>query len=420
MARPAVLGLDAERFRDKSRALGPSLVMRRLFLFSSFFVFSSVLVACNAQVLDVGNDVSSKTPPTLGTAPDGRSVEIPPKTDTSWFPTTACTPVGPTPKVIVNRKYLSARGLVADGDTLWFIGNDTTDSSLGVTGVWRVGVAGAAAPIQQDASGYNGGPFTIFGSELAYVRVEHQGSGGEADPRREVIVLRDKATNAERTLKNPRTTTYVGGLNAHASGLYWSSREYRADKPSSISRFTSTETELATLDNYSSIVTDGVDVYFTRWERNDDGGYEIRFEAVPIAGGAPRVLRRMAYGTQLFWAVVGVDGNELYFTQESTTEGGTIGAGDIRAIRKDGTNERVVVSNERFSGGIVLDPDYLTWTAGDEQQTIKRVRVTGGAVERIEGPGSIRYVNGGITVDRCNLYWAVVNPPAIYARSRLP
>ena len=391
--------------------------MTRFFFSSALFLTSTLVAACNAQVLDVGSDTNDK--PTLGTAPDGRPVEIPPKSDTSWFPTTACTPVGPTPKLLVKQKYLSARGLVADGDTLWFTGNDTTDSSFGVTGIWRVSVSGGTDPARHDAPGYNGGLFTIFGQELAYVRVEHQGTGGEADPKREAIVLRDKTTNAERTLKNPRTTTFVSGLRAHASGLYWSSREYRADKPSSISRFTGTETELATLDNYSGIVTDGVDVYYTRWDLLDDSSYEIRFEAVPIAGGAPRVLRRMKYGSQLHWGILGVDGNEVYFTEESTSEGGTIGAGDIRAIKKDGTNERVVVSNQKYGIGIALDPDYLTWNDQDEQQTIKRVRVTGGSVERIEAPGSTRYVDS-ITADRCNLYWSVVNPPAIYARSRLP
>jgi hypothetical protein len=55
----------------------------------------------------------------------------------------------------------------------------------------------------------------------------------------------------------------------------------------------------------------------------------------------------------------------------------------------------------------------------DAQQTIVRVSRKGGAVERIVPGAPNRWVSA-LAVDRCNIYWAVSNPAAIYARSRLP
>jgi hypothetical protein len=48
-----------------------------------------------------------------------------------------------------------------------------------------------------------------------------------------------------------------------------------------------------------------------------------------------------------------------------------------------------------------------------------RVSRKGGAVERIVPGAPNRWVSA-LAVDRCNIYWAVSNPAAIYARSRLP
>jgi hypothetical protein len=59
------------------------------------------------------------------------------------------------------------------------------------------------------------------------------------------------------------------------------------------------------------------------------------------------------------------------------------------------------------------------WTDQDAQQTIVRVHRAGGALERIVPGEANRWVSA-LAVDRCNIYWAVENPSAIYARSRLP
>gem|GEM_PF-5613603 len=394
--------------------------------FPAFLAVVCLLPACGAQVLDVGaTDRGSSNDPSDPAAGPGASSGA--GDDSSWFPTTACTPVGQAPKLVLDRRYLSARGLVADGATLYFEGNDTETLSSGVRGVYSLTLSGTNAGIatKVDLAGASG-RFTLHGDALAFVRVLDPGGTNEENPRKEAIVLRDRKSGAETVLANPRSTTYVNAMLPHASGLYWTSREYRADKPASIVRMAPGATsgvELATIDNATGLVADGHDVFYVRWVRDELGKHEIRIEAVPADGGTPRVLRRMAYDSRKFWSLVGVDTKELYFTEENTDASGTIGAGSVVAIPKDASDllgGRIVVEGQRFSGSPVLDPDYVTWIDQEAQAVIRRVPRSGGAVQRLAGTeDSLRYVQG-LTVDRCNVYWSVVNPPAIYAVNRIP
>ncbi|MBX3190469.1 MAG: hypothetical protein KF819_25945 [Labilithrix sp.] len=382
----------------------------------SFILLATLTAACGAKVLDVGS--TGATGPSQG-IPGGPAV----KDDGAWFPESACVPVGPTPKVLFTEKYLSTRFLLPDGETLWFDGHDTADTTLGVNRVYRVPTAGGAAT-RVDVEGYHGGAFGFWDGKLAYVKRLYEGSGSGLDPRKEVVALLDRASGAETLIPNPGATTYVSGLRLHATGIYWVSREWRADKPQSISRWTpSGPIELTSIENASGTLTDGREIFYLRFERLDDGSHEIRIEAVPVDGGVPRVLRRMPYANTEHYGIVGVDGVELYFTIERTTQGGTIQDGDILAMPKSAVEgsgpERVVTKEQWFGYGVTMDPDHLSWVDQKDQATIVRVRRDGtGATERIEGPGPTRYVQT-LAADRCNLYWSVVNPPAIYARTRV-
>ena len=377
---------------------------------------------CGAQVLDVGSGGNGST----GSSTNGRSDPSAPAENDggpdSWFPTTACTPVGPALKLVLQQDALEPRSLVADGDSVWFEGNDTTTSSIGVRGVYRVPVAGGAATPFPLASYSN--RFGLWDGSVVYVRLDHDGST-EADPRRESLVLHDRTTHAEQVLPNPGQSTYVDGLHLHPTGVYWSSREYRGDRPIAISRFVPAGAPgagpamLTQLDNYSRIVTDGKDVFYVRYVRSGVGSptTDIRIEAVPVAGGAPRVLRTIPYGNR-FLAVIAVDAGELYFTDQETTDTGTILTGDIRALPKNataGAPDRILTTGQTFSWDIRVDPDFVSWS---ERNAIVRVPRLGGPVERITMPTDTRYISS-LAVDRCNLYWSVVNPPAIYARSRV-
>lgn len=366
-------------------------------------------------MLDVGSD---GTPAQGGVPP----AVVRPTDD--WFPQEgSCTPAGPTAKLVAEPATdRDVRGLVPGDGSLLFDAMETNSQAV-IMHLGLVDVPSKAPPIEIPLEGFRG-LAGILGDALVYVRTTHAGDGTKLDPLVEEVVLHDRNKSTQTIVPNPRTTTYVSAVAVHRSGVYWLSREWSATAPASISRWipaTSTATELTTLENHSSIVTDGADVYYVRWDRQAAGTIELRIEAVSAAGGVPRILRRMPYDAKLFYSVVAVDDQELYFTQQSTTNGGAIGAGDLRAMKKDGSGERVVASGQNFGPvSVRIDPDYLTWTDQDAQQTIVRVRRSGGAVERIAGaPEPNRWVSA-LAVDRCNMYWAVENPPAIYARSRLP
>jgi hypothetical protein len=380
-------------------------------------------LACGAQVLDVGS--TGKPGDTTGTAPGtGNTSGASPGASSdpnAWFPSSACTAVGPTAKLLYTpAPTFDVRNLTPDGEQLWFdsydFGAQTANGHLA-----SLPVAGGA-PTPLELTGFRGMAGIFGGQQLVYIRITHEGNGTKEDPRREEVVLRDRTTGATTVLPNPRSTTYVEGVRVHPTGIYWTSREWDAMVPSAISRWdTATSAELTNTRNYSSVVTDGKDVFYTRWDDHGGGAVtDITFEAVPVSGGTPRVLRHMVYDQKFHYGIVAIDDAEVYFTQESLINGSTIDVGDLRAIKKDGSGERLLVSGQKYGfASFRVDPDYVMWTDQDAQQTIVRVHRTGGALERIVPGAANRWVSA-LAVDTCNIYWAVENPPAIYARSRLP
>ncbi len=374
--------------------------------------------ACGAQVLDVGSDGKSQ-----GGAGPAQAAD-PAKTSdgANASPTSACVAVGASPTMLAeSAQGNQVRILVPEGETLWLDGYSSVAAqpTQGLLGnLASVPVAGGA-PTQLELDRYRS-IAGIFGGKLVYVRTTHEGTGTKTDPRVEEIVVRDRATGTETVLQNPRSTTFVGSVIVHPSGIYWLAREWDALAPEPIVRWNgSTVTELTTLQNHSSLVTDGTDVFYVRWSQTNGVTDEIRIEAAPIAGGAPRVLRARPYDKKFFYQVVGAEGGEVYFTEEATPNGSTLDAGDLRAMKKNGTSERVLVSGQKFGpASIRIDPDFVSWTDQDAQQTIVRVRRSGGITERIEGLPN-RWVSA-LAVDRCNIYYAVNNPSQIFARSRLP
>ena len=389
---------------------------------SSLFAWLALALttACGAQVLDVG-DTGQQSPGGDGAASGTKLPEG--QVDPTWFPNTACTAVGPTATLIVEAdENQEIRGLAPDGDRIYFESHDMfAQSALGRLMVHPIGgPAGTKHPSPvpvQNVRSLAG----VFDRKVVYVQTTHLGDGSKTDPRVEELIVLDLDTGARTVLPNPTGTTYVSAVDVTPSGVSWLSRAWDATFPESISHWTpGAAAPLTTIQNHSFTTTDAKEVFYTRWDELSPGNIQIRFEAVPIAGGTPRVLRTMAYDRKFFYGIVAVDDTEVYFTQQSLIDGSTIDVGDLRAIKKDGTAERVLTSGQKFGvASFRIDPDYLMWTDADSQRTVVRVRRTGGALERIV-PGAANRSVGALAVDRCNIYWAVSNPPAIYARSRLP
>lgn len=414
-------------FVTNARGSSRALVMM---LRSSHFLRCSLLavglgtssLACG-QVLDVGSNQAQADGGAPPTGDDPAAVPGAPTGPDAWFPTSACTLLGTTPKLLAERSPgQDIRGLAPDGDTLYFTSLDEAAQG-GLGRLWSTSVTAAAGtpptPLAVDKVQRLAG---VSGGRIVYVETSHAGNGTKLDPAIQGLVLLDLATGDAIKLPNPAGTTYVSAVDVTTSGITWLSRAWDATFPESISHWRGgvLAGSITSLQNHSFTTTDGVDVFYSRFDTKSGGTNTIRFEAAPIAGGAPRVLRTMPYDRLFTYAIVAVDDTEVYFTQLALINGGTVGAGDLRAMKKDGTGERVLVSAEKYgTASFRIDPDYVTWNDQDAQQTIVRVPRAGGALERIIPGAKNRWVNT-IAVDRCNIYWAVANPPAIYARSRLP
>lgn len=367
---------------------------------------------CGTQPLDVGSSGAGNHGASSGSAganDDG--------TPTSWFPASNCVPAGPSPKLLVELDaHETISSLAIDGTTLYF---DSYDSrSQGITmRLYSVPIAGGAVT-PHAIEGYRS-LAGVHQGRVVYVRTTHAGDGSKLDPRHEQVVLLDVVTGATTEMQNPGTNTYVSGVRVHASGIFWLSRMHDAQVPASLSRWVGgVATELATLQNFTWMVTDGLDLFYLRYDAQATPTSEMRLESVPIAGGFPRVIRRWPHDGKWRFSVAAVDDRDVYFTQEATDDTGAVGAGDLRAVQKDGVGERVVTSGASFgTDSMQIDPDFVTWIDRDAPWTIVRVRRAGGSVERL--PNTPNHSVNALTVDSCNLYYAATNPPAIYARSRV-
>ena len=179
--------------------------------------------------------------------------------------------------------------------------------------------------------------------------------------------------------------------------------------------------ELARVDEAAYPMTDGREVFFQTWRKvaPTEVSRWGALEAVSLQGGATRVVRSWDdEGIAAVYTLVGVDDREVYYTREAL-QGGTIGRGELRTIGKNGGAERVLASDVHFfPRSVHIDPDYATWSDQEAQQDIVRVPRAGGPLQRIAGTRG-RWIDA-LAIDACNIYVAVENPPALFARSRLP
>jgi hypothetical protein len=225
----------------------------------------------------------------------------------------------------------------------------------------------------------------------------------------------NKTAGTITKLANPHDLTYVDDLLIHASGIYWGARANDATTPRSVSRHDGTNAELTTLRNYSDVVTDGSEIFYFRFA-ND----ERILEAVSTSGGAPRTVKTATDGPTRTYAVIGVDTAEVFYSSSELINGGTVGSGDLMAIRKDGSGERTVASGYRASWQTVLGATHLYWADQDAQTNLRRVAKTGGTSELFAATQPGDYFRT-LATDACNVYYATTRAPAaVFAKSREP
>lgn len=375
--------------------------------------------ACGGHALDVGSNRGGAPDEVDGLADPSRTGD-----GTTASPNGACVTLGPTAKLLYEPAIgdgIEVRGLVLDGDTLWvdteYAGQQSGPSLDHLT---RVSVRhGTSARVALDGYRSLAG---VFGGRLVYVRRNQLGPSPV-----EELVIHEPATGASEVVPNARTAADVHEVRIHSSGIYWLAFEESHTAAGRVSRFTTRARELMTTGS-TSMVTDGRELFFLASgdRRANDFDSDLRLRAIPIAGGAPREVLRVPSDHALV-DLVAADDTEVYFTRQSWSEpNGVIAPGDLIAVKRDGTGERVVVSGQSFREKTLrLDPDFITWLDGaiptlpNQPEALRRVRRTGGAVELIPAGDAYQRVSA-VTVDRCNVYWATTNPLQVYGRSRLP
>lgn len=330
----------------------------------------------------------------------------------------ACTPVtGDGVAVLAHREGLRPIGLVPNGARLWFVNDETVPASDDdpyptlARGAWSVATAGGSlerAPID-DLEGW----LTAFQGDLAYVR-------GERGASMRAIVLRDRATGAEKVVRSVENES-VYAILSHPSGLFWTASSQVTG--SKTFRFAEGNARELTDDGPSThgMIADAAAVYYLRWRGIDDSRQELRLESIPLAGLAgegPHVVHRLGDDGRFSWSLLGASADEIFVAVNATPPEPS----SIRAIAKDGSGQRFVVRVASFASDPILEGDLLTWIDGDSGRSILQTTTAGAGVTKLATSSDGRRF-GSVAVDRCNVYWTAVGEmrtggATIYAKAR--
>lgn len=330
-----------------------------------------------------------------------------PEGEASWLPPSDCVPVGTATKLVTPITDSVSR-IVPNGSEVWFSAWARTPSAPVASGaLFHVPLAGGAAvrePVQPGATTV----FDVAGGTLAYVvEDESARSSGER------LVVRDRATNAE-VASTRADHRKVGQVRARDGRILFLSSDTEERSAGGIVRFDAgRDVPVVAADLPYAFASDASDVYYTT---SPLGGAQT-LEATALDGTRRRPLVVFEQSIRNFYAVVGVGADEVYFSRVTPIGHGAYETGEVRAVRKDGSGERVVATIPDFDGTAVVDPTYVTWVSTpDGEAILGRTRLADGVIERIALPD--RGTPSALAVDRCNLYFATSD--GVYARSRLP
>ncbi|MBS2020037.1 MAG: hypothetical protein JST00_44660 [Deltaproteobacteria bacterium] len=365
--------------------------------------FGLLAAACNARVLvSAGGEAPPEPKPAAEDEGAGRG----------------CGQASASPRLVAEGD-LRPSSLVPDGDTLWFVNDETPPASdrdpypAPAFRVWSVAASGGVA--SPTAIRPFGGALALFGAELAYVRGD-LGDGARG------IYARDPSSVRERMI-HPLANETVGSFVGRPSDLYWTGHQRTGQYRSALFRFSDGRAGELVSGEPPSIVSFAVfdaTVYYLRWSTAEERT-ELRLEALSQQGGEPRVVARFGEDARYAWSLVGATSSEIFVALTARPPERS----SIRAIPVDGSRQRVVVEVASFGSTPILEGDDLMWVDGDSGRSILQAKTAGGPITRMATTSTDERRIQGLTLDRCNAYWTVRDearsgPVAIYARSRFP
>jgi hypothetical protein len=372
---------------------------------------AATLLVAIASVVACGEIAPTSTPPAPPATAEPPGPAVPAPTPPG------CTPIA-TPKVLATlAEGELPSGIASDGTSLFFGAfRDGYETRIPKGAIRRVPISGGATVSLVDDQ-FLTGPITVLGQRLVHVQGYVEGSGSAWAVRYGGVIVADTASGSTTKLANPTEYEHASEVKVLPSGVYWSSGQQGDLYVGSISRWdpaTGKTTVLAKdLHQGFALNVSGTDLVYALTTSS-----ELRFEALSIAGGAPRVLRHLPIDPAFEWTMVAVDDNEVFYEKRApqlSPDGKSLV--DLMAMKKDGTGDRVVVAGQDIRQGTLhADPEYFFFT-DTAASTLLRLKKNGGPIEVVHQVDAQR-VLGGITTDRCNVYFSADGPSEIFARSR--
>lgn len=320
-------------------------------------------------------------------------------------------PATPSPLVVLDPASLPF-ALTVSGSYVYFGEELQAATHLTPVGlVSRVSTRGGARE-SVATSGYISGPLAADGSLLYFARgvASPNGPGSVAFSYPDVLAVSVAGGNGQDLPDPPGDNEVLDIATNGAPGVFFLSDAVSVVGPMAIAWWDPAAAATTTILSRTTIVNFFVDadhVYFL-WI---DGQDEV-ISSAPLTTGSATELARFsgAAGPGPFVALLGLDANHILFMPDA--RGGTIARMD-----KSGANVTTIVTGPPLGpNAFYVDDAWVYWTEQDRQERLARAPIVGGPEEVISDVAT-EYVQG-IATDACNIYWLVVNPPALYWRAK--
>ncbi len=287
-----------------------------------------------------------------------------------------------------------------------------TTSSVEVGSIFRGPTAGGTIEAIV-APEYIFGNLASDGARLYYPQATGRDEGGGSSIYSILgLASLDVATGAVHTIAAaapPRSSSslsnsYMIATAAPRPGVFWIGSPAGAASATSLVAWdpaTDSTTTLAGGQSLSGVAADATGVYWA----DTGGGQGITVYRMPLGGGETSTLATVPGGT--YGELLGVSNDDVVFVSDYAT-------GSIETVSKTGgaVTHLVSATSAWVNDYAIVDDAYLYWIENVTQNTLRRIRVTGGNSEIVPTQGDPQ----ALAFDACNLYIAWTNQPEVSIR----
>jgi hypothetical protein len=372
---------------------------------------------------DAGNTPSDAsldaTADTASAVSDASSDASDVTSDSAPAPTCSPGPTTPVQLATIDAPSMpTLNAIVVSGGFVYYGVQDLTDPSQAPTGaIFSVPIAGGT-PNRIMASDYVIGQIAADGANLYYGKaVSSSSAPGSWSTSTSTVLALPVGNGPVQALPNPPGTVYVAGIMTNGTpGVLWRTPQSVLTTPGAIVRWTPSSDLTTSLYSTTGILGMLADADTIYWQASPDAQSDVGLYSMPIAGGTPNLLRHAPAPSKggPVQQLLGLDATHLVFSPDGS-------GGAISRMDKSGGNEAVIVPSGAAIGRFHVDDTWVYWgttatvdSGIGQNEVLTRVRIAGGTPETIAQAAVIL----GITSDACNVYWTVVNPPAVMMQAK--